>query len=55
MKCYYYISGNMGMKSSGSFTRDKSQWIIFNETEIEGLIKPYGATKKGLFIETIKF
>lgn len=57
MKYYYYVSGIMGMTSSGSFSRDKSKWIIFNQNEIDtmGNNKPYGATKRGAFILTSKF
>jgi hypothetical protein len=53
---YYYISGftsTMGMTSSGSFTRDRSRWITFTENEIH--IRPYGATKTGIFISCDKF
>jgi len=55
MKYYYYIYGNMGMKSNGSFTRDKSKWIKFDEIEVNRITKPYGTTKNGLFIECEKF
>lgn len=55
MKCYYYIHGNMGMTSNGSFTRDKSRWVIFDEAEVKRIVKPYGATKNGLFVECDKF
>ena len=56
MKLYYYVYGNMGLTSSGSFTRDITRWITFNENEVLaiGLNRPYGATKQGLFILTIK-
>ena len=54
MTYYYYISGLMGMSGSGSFTRDKSRWMLFSAAEVErmtdGCIKPYGATKKGVFV-----
>lgn len=57
---YYYIStGNIGMKSNGSFSRDKSVWLIFDQEEKERIeqknIKPYGATKQGVFININKF
>lgn len=59
---YFYISGNMGMKSNGSFTRNRSKWITFTESEKDFILnatfrvnKPYGATKQGLFISTDKF
>lgn len=58
MKLYYYISGTMGMKSNGSFTRDKSQWMTFTEDDVQRCGysgKPYGATKLGLFISTEKY
>ena len=57
MNQYYYISGNMGMTSSGSFSRDRSIWIIFSQNDINTLQnkKPYGATKKGMFININKF
>lgn len=56
---YYYIAGNLGMTSSGSFTKDKSRWIIFNSLEKEKFeinkIKPYSSTKNGIFININKF
>jgi hypothetical protein len=55
MKTYYYIYGTMGMKSSGSFTRDMSSWAYFTEEEAKRNIKPYGATKQGVYIETSKY
>jgi hypothetical protein len=57
MKNFYYVYGNMGMTSSGSFSRDKSRWIEFSENDVKSLEgkKPYGATKTGLFIETSKY
>jgi hypothetical protein len=56
MKTFYYISGLVGMTSSGSFTHDRSRWIVFTEEEIFRIqAKPYGAKKKGIFIETSKF
>jgi hypothetical protein len=57
MKYYYYISGNKGMTSSGSFTSDRNRWITFNESEIKtiGTNKPYSATRTGLFILTSKY
>lgn len=52
---YHYINGNMGMTSSGSFTRDSSRWIMFNEAEarrmVAGGIKPWGATRLGIFVD----
>jgi hypothetical protein len=43
---------DMGMKSSGSFTKDKSKWITFTSDFIKRLGNnlPYGATKKGTFV-----
>jgi hypothetical protein len=57
MKNFYYISGNMGLTSSGSFTRDKSRWINFNQEEVNniGNNRPYGATKTGVFVDVNKF
>jgi hypothetical protein len=52
---YYYISGKMGMTSSGSFTRDMNRWILFTKDEAERITKPYGATKTGTFVSTSKF
>ena len=53
---YHYTNGNMGMTSGGSFTADKSRWMVFTRTEAEhmdkGDIKPYGATKHGIFVGT---
>ena len=57
MKYYYYISGLMGMTSSGSFTRDRSRWIVSDENEVNriGNNRPYGATKRGQWVEVVKF
>ena len=57
---YYYISGNKGMKASGSFTSDKSSWITFTQDDKESIEdspggRPYGATKMGKFINVNKF
>jgi hypothetical protein len=56
---YYYIRGIMGLTSSGSFSREKSRWIIFTEDEYQRFnnadTRPYGTTKKGIFINTDKF
>jgi hypothetical protein len=58
MKYYYYVNNNKGMSSSGSFTSDKTRWIIFEESEkiyLESVErKPYSATKKGIFVEVTK-
>ena len=56
MEMYYYISGKMGMKSNGSFTKNKSQWIVFYQNEVDkiGDKKPYSATKKGVFVKCKK-
>lgn len=49
----------MGLTGSGSFTRDRSRWIIFTEDEYQRFnntdTRPYGATKRGVFINTDKF
>lgn len=54
-KRYYYINGTMGMKSHGSFTRDKSKWVTFSQSEMESITstgrRPYGSTKDGVFVE----
>jgi len=50
---YYYINGNMGITSSGSFTKDKTRWITFTENEIYN--RPYNSTKQGVFININKF
>ena len=49
---YYYIAGAMGMTASGSFTRDKSRWILFCQDDVARLDgqRPYGATKAGVFV-----
>ena len=54
---FYYIYGNMGMTSSGSFTRDRSRWIMFTQNEVQqiGNNRPYSATKQGAFIAVEKF
>jgi len=57
MNQYYYISGNMGMTSSGSFSRDRSRWIIFSQNDINTLQnkKPYGSMKQGFIININKY
>jgi len=51
---YYYVNGSMGMTASGSFSKDVSKWIHFSVSEKERYeslgIKPYGATKRGTWI-----
>jgi hypothetical protein len=49
---YYYIKGDRGMKSNGSFTKDRSKWMTFDQNEVEriGSAKPYGATMQGKFV-----
>jgi len=56
-KKYYYISGTMGLTSSGSFSRDSNRWIIFDQNDVNriGTNIPYSATKKGIFIPVDKF
>lgn len=51
-RLWHYVSGVMGMTSSGSFTRDRRRWITFTEHDrlsLEGR-RPYGATKRGVFV-----
>lgn len=50
---FYYVSGTMGMRSNGSFTRDRSRWITFTETEAHG--RPYGSTRVGAFVPTERY
>lgn len=47
----------MGMTSSGSFSRDCTRWIKFDQNDIDtiGDNRPYSATKKGSFISIDKF
>ena len=56
---YYYIAGTMGMKSNGSFTKNKESWITFDQNDVDRITskggKPYGATKTGRFIKTFKY
>lgn len=56
---YYYIKGQHGMRSNGSFTKDESKWITFDKDYKEKVEKnngrPYGATYQGAFISTTKF
>jgi len=52
---YYYISGQFGITSSGSFTKDRSKWITFTQIEVDRITRPYGATKNGKFVMTTKF
>ena len=49
---FVYVSGNMGMKSNGSFTKNQTQWVYFNQADLDhiGNNKPYGATRTGMFI-----
>ena len=52
MDAYHYVSGQLGMTSTGSFTRDMTRWIKFDRDDVERMgdaIKPYGATKHGVF------
>jgi hypothetical protein len=54
---YYYVDGSLGMKSNGSFTSEKRHWMTFGLIDAkrmaDGEIKPYGATRRGLFIGTV--
>jgi len=54
---FYYLRGNMGLKSSGEFTKDKSRWMIFTTDDVIriGDNLPYVADKKGIFVNTQKF
>lgn len=58
-KDYYYIYGNLGMMKSGSFSRDKKRWMIFDQEDKDRMeqrnIKPYGAVKLGKFVSIEKF
>ena len=59
MSLYYYASGPFGMTASGSFTKNRSRWMLFtanekNTMEQQGK-KPYGATKNGAFVPTEKY
>jgi hypothetical protein len=51
---YFYVRGNMGLSSTLSFTRDQSKWMTFLESEIGDYV-PYGASKKGAFVDTCKY
>jgi hypothetical protein len=53
-KTYYYISGAMGMTSSGTFTRDKGRWVIIYQNELRDT-KPLYAVKKGAYVPTNKY
>lgn len=54
---YYYVNGEFGMKSDGSFTKEKRHWMTFGQIDAGrmagGNIKPYGATREGVFVGTI--
>lgn len=54
---FYYVAGQLGMKSNGSFTKEKRHWMTFTkETALMMLgngVKPYGATKAGTFVGTV--
>jgi hypothetical protein len=49
---YYYVKGDIGMTSNGSFTKDRSRWITFTIAQVNfyGDNKPWRATHKGKFI-----
>ena len=53
---YYYVDGDLGMKSDGSFTREKRHWMPFSSTDANrmqtGNTRPYGATRGGVFVDT---
>jgi len=53
---YHYVNGDLGMMPSGSFTRDKSRWMAFDNDDpgyfAETGLKPYGATRWGVFVDT---
>jgi hypothetical protein len=53
---YYYIWRNMGYTSSCSFTRDKSRWAYFTQSDVDMITNHenwsvYGTNKKGQFIK----
>jgi hypothetical protein len=54
---YYYVDGPLGMKSNGAFTSEKRHWMTFGVIDarrmFDGDIKPYGATRKGVFVGTV--
>lgn len=54
---FYYSTGVRGMKSDGTFTKEKRDWITFTRAEAtrmdEANIKPHGATERGIFIGTV--
>lgn len=53
---FYYISGDLAMKSDGSFTDEKRHWIPISKLDADSMMdnggKPYGATMDGVFIGT---
>jgi hypothetical protein len=58
---FYYVSPNglLGMKSNGSFTKKRNEWIIFTEQEkmvIESNVgMPYNCKRKGQFMNVKEF
>lgn len=56
-KNFYYVNGQFGMKSDGSFTKEKRFWMTFTrETALDmnaRNVKPYGATRLGVFTGTV--
>ena len=54
---YYYVSGNLGMKSNGSFTAEKRHWMTFGIIDAQRMasanVRPYGATRTGEFVGTV--
>ena len=56
-KTFYYVNGRMGMKSNGSFTADKTKWVIFDQDEAQRFSgkRLYSATKAGVFVDTNTF
>lgn len=52
---YHYSDGNLGMTSSGSFTRDRSRWLTFTPEEVQRISangRPWGASREGMFVGT---
>lgn len=54
---FYYTYGDMGMKNNGSFTKEKRHWMTFTRETAARMVaqnvKPYGATRRGVFTGTV--
>lgn len=59
---FYYVNdkGNLGMRSNGSFTKKRNEWIVFTEQEMMVIASnysgiPYGCIHKGQFVNVEEY